>query len=314
VPWEVIIVDNCCTDGTAAFAMKAWPKTAPAPLRVVLEPAPGKTRAFERGFEEAAYDFMCVVDDDNWVCQDWVKLVAEVMTSDPQIGICGGPSEGVFEAAPPPWFATFGRAFAVGEVSSVPADITWTRGYIWGAGQCVRKQAWRQLREQGFRNELSCRCGTQLTSGSDGELCRAMRLAGWKLYYDPRLRIQHYMPSGRLNWPYLRQLQNGLGVASVTIDAYNFAAKRNKWGISKLIKENWAFQMFCTLLDLARCGPMAFSAKKRAREGSDAALKAEFAIGRLNALWQSPGDYRRRIQEVRHASWRTIQSAPVCQT
>ena len=39
------------------------------------------------------------------------------------------------------------------------------------------------------------------------ELTRALRLSGWKLRIDQRLRLQHFMPSNRLQWTYLRRLQ-----------------------------------------------------------------------------------------------------------
>ncbi|HEY3914591.1 MAG TPA: hypothetical protein VGN61_08910, partial [Verrucomicrobiae bacterium] len=128
--------------------------------------------------------------------------------------------------------------------------------------------------------------------------------------YEPRLRLQHYMPAGRLKWEYLRRLRRGFGAASVTLDAYNFAVKRNRWGISKFVKENIFCQTYYTLRDLAGCGIAAISSRRRAIEGNSKALVAEFMGARLRALWQNPGEYGRRIKQIRRATWRAVQSAP----
>src|SRR6266516_3860790 len=52
IPWEVILIDNASTDGTADFATAHWPATASAPLRVISEPRLGLTHARECGFRE----------------------------------------------------------------------------------------------------------------------------------------------------------------------------------------------------------------------------------------------------------------------
>jgi hypothetical protein len=53
----------------------------------------------------------------------------------------------------------------------------------------------------------------------------ALRLAGWRLWYKPRLRMQHFLPESRLQWDYLRQVSRGFGAATAGIDAYEMAIK-----------------------------------------------------------------------------------------
>ena len=306
VPWEVIVVDNGSTDDTAAVAKKLWAGQV-APLRVVREPKLGLSFARARGMSEARHDFISLVDDDNWVGPDWVRLVSEIMTAQPRVGACGGISEAAFETAPPSWFAQFSRSFAVGELTAEAADVTWSKGYLWGAGLSVRKQAWKKLHAEGFTSLLQDRSGSSLSSGGDTELCRALRLAGWHLHYDPRLRLQHFMPAGRLTWDYLRRLRRAFGVSSVAIEAYDLALRSDGSSLRRLARESWAFQIFWTLKELLKCGARAWSAERRNVEGDAKALQAEWLLGRWGELRRHPGSCRKMIGTIRGAAWRDAQ-------
>src|SRR6266568_2014628 len=64
IPWEVIVIDNASTDGTAQVAAACWPAVNCVPLRIISEPRLGLTYARQRGFREAKYEFISFVDDD----------------------------------------------------------------------------------------------------------------------------------------------------------------------------------------------------------------------------------------------------------
>ncbi|HEY3916063.1 MAG TPA: glycosyltransferase, partial [Verrucomicrobiae bacterium] len=164
IPWEVIIIDNASTDDSGAFAQESWPKNAPAPLRVVSEPNPGLAHARLRGLNEAAYPIVSLVDDDNWVCPEWISLVSDIMSTRPAVGAVGCLCEGAYEQSPPAWFLEFSRSYAIGEMAFEAANVTWTRGYLFGAGLSIRKCAWQSLREHGFTPLLTDRAGASLTS------------------------------------------------------------------------------------------------------------------------------------------------------
>src|ERR687886_61147 len=87
-------------------------------------------------------------------------------------------------------------------------------------GLIVRTSAWHQLIEAGFKPLLIDRTGAQLTTGGDVELCYALRLAGWCLWYEPSLHLQHFMPAGRMRWQYLRALFRSNGAASIRYIPY----------------------------------------------------------------------------------------------
>lgn len=310
VRWEVIVIDNGSSDNTAALAREIWPAEMAHRLRVVTEPKLGLSHARARGFAESAFEIVSLIDDDNWACPDWVGLISEIMGARPEVGALGGYCEAAFEAPPPAWFKDFSRSYAVGEMAPAAGDVTWTRGYLFGAGLTIRKSAWDSLRQAGYKPMLSDRSGKALTSGGDEELCKALRLAGWTLYYDPRLRLQHFIPSGRMKWEYLRGLRRGFGIASVTLDAYKFATKRNRLGVSRTLRTCWLFQFMSSLTDLIACGKMAFFEQQRASEGDASALAAEYALGRLSQLWTDRMVYGRRSRQLRAAPWKRVAFAP----
>lgn len=229
VQWEVLLVDNNSTDDTAASSLAQWNNLgAPAPLRLLSQPKPGKQFALEMAYDAAQYEFMCIVDDDNWLHAGYLQKGYDLMLADSTIGLLGGKNVGAFEVEPPAWFAAFQSAYAVGEpvayVSEGKRKFTTgeiTTGVLWGAGLFVRHTIWRKLRLLGFKSLFTGRQGdSQLTAGEDDELSQVTRLLGYKLWYDEALSCTHYMTAGRLTESYLKRLSYAAPRAYIGLAAY----------------------------------------------------------------------------------------------
>ena len=219
--WEVIVVDNASSDGTADAAVACWPDDAPAPLSIVAESQLGIGHARLCGLKHASFEILLFVDDDNWLAPNWIQTVDEIFQEHPEVAACGGCNEAVFEIEPPAWFERFKLRYAIGEQGDKEGDVTETRQRLWGAGIAIRKAAWQGLIGAGFSPLLVGTRGTRSAGGGeDSELCRALVLAGWRLWYSPRLRLQHYMPASRLDWNYLRGLARGNGRADIWLTLY----------------------------------------------------------------------------------------------
>ncbi len=302
--WEVIVVDNASTDTTSQVALELWPPDAPASLRVICEPELGLSHARYRGLAEAKYEIVSFVDDDNWVCPEWVQLVAEIMSDNPDVGACGGVSEAVCEIEPPEWFEEYRASFAVGDQGEEAGDVTFTRGYLWGAGLTIRKAVWLHLVNNGFRLVNEDRKGTSLSSGGDGELCFAMRLAGWRLWYEPRLRLYHFLPASRLQWSYLRRLHRGGGASSVGLEPYFWAFHPSPMTLKERLRQTWQWQTLALLKAmLFRSGKLLslwYSGQAYDRE----VLLIEGQIGRLAQLLRRRKAYNLAFRELRSPSWR----------
>jgi GT2 family glycosyltransferase len=306
IPWEVIVVDNASTDDTARVAQKSWPTGIAVSLHVVREPRLGVSYARERGLAEAKYEFVSFVDDDNWVFPGWVDTVAEVMSQHPEAGACGGQSEPVHEILPPPvWFEQFKAWFAVGPDLPEECDVTDSRGVLWSAGLTIRRSAWKELRSNGFHFLLPGRQGSALSAGEDDELCLALRLLGWRLWYNPRLWLRHFMPAQRLEWPHLRRRARASGEASVVIDAYYFMLRElstNRSVSSKVLdrlRAKWRCQVMLEVLKTLIRRPIAsFFLPVFAFEGHTAALAAENSMGRLARLLEMRATYDLTVKRL----------------
>ncbi|TPG72257.1 glycosyltransferase [Hymenobacter nivis] len=223
IPWEVLVVSNASQDDTLIAAPRLWAAIqCTAPLRVLDEPMPGKENALVRGFDAANYEYICIVDDDNWLYPDYVTQVMGLMGAHPEIGILGAQAEGAFEIPPPAWFERFQAVYAVGPQAAQNGPLNAPDAYLYGAGSVVRRSGWQHLRANGFAFSTSTKRGKIIVSGEDVELGDALRLAGYSLWYDERLRLRHYMYKERLTWEYLKRIGQGTASSGLTSLVYYF--------------------------------------------------------------------------------------------
>jgi len=219
-----MVVNNASTDDTAGAARRIWSELgSPAPLSVVDEPTPGLSHARERGIASAKFDTLVFADDDNWLAPEYVQLAYVRMLNEPTIGALGGRIEACCEVAPPPWFESVKAKYAVGAQGRATGAITDYKPHLAGAGLVLRKSAYLRLRSLNFKFLLSGRCGDKLTSGEDTELCHALALIGYQIWYDERLVLTHFIPASRLQTDYLRGLNKQIRAAGLVLALYEMA-------------------------------------------------------------------------------------------
>jgi glycosyltransferase involved in cell wall biosynthesis len=222
IPCELIFVDNASNDGTADFANAWWKANESSQItyRSFHQPIPGKSYAQDLGYEQAQYEYLLICDDDNWLCDTYVQTAYELMEQLPDVGALGGWCEGVFESEKPDWFDHYTKYYVVVKQGDNSGDITHKKGCLYGAGMVIRKSHWLKLKALGFEHLLSCRKGDSLSSGGDTEYCYALRLLGFKIWYDERLYFKHFMTSGRLNLNYVSRLRKALVDSNFTLWPY----------------------------------------------------------------------------------------------
>ena len=305
IPWEVVIIDNASTDDTQVVAMRQWSRPS-VELRVISEPQVGLSHARARGIDSSQFACLSFIDDDNWICPQWIQRVHDHFIGNPASALLGGPSSPAFEVAPPDWFSPISAFYAIGNQHERGGDITNSMGtLLWGAGLSVRKDALKQLWEDGFFFSCSGRKGTRLTAGEDSELCFALRAYGWQLHYDSGLELRHFIPKGRMSWSYARRLLRGIGRAAPVLNAYQLGLGRGEKGISlgSRVRESWVVQSARSLRNLIRVFRSFPVTCVKGTEGCNSVLQFDRAIGEFVGYMSLAGRHRGVIRRIRNAAW-----------
>jgi glycosyltransferase involved in cell wall biosynthesis len=199
IPWEVILIDNGSTDQSAQVARDEWQRyRVESCLRVIPEPTMGLSFARARGFQEAHYAYIILCDDDNWLDENYVANAFRICSENNNIGALGGFGKLLFEGCPPSMELSY--IFASGPQAPRSGKVPENR--VYGAGCVIRHSAYEKLLKSGFKSLLTDRKGAELSSGGDHELCYALAILGYDIWYDESLRFTHFITRERLAWEY----------------------------------------------------------------------------------------------------------------
>lgn len=87
-PWEVVIVDDCSTDGTRAVIRRYWEKW-PNRIRVLLNRHNVGRQALIRGYQACRGQYVAMVEgDDYWTSPDKLQRQADFLDRHPDYTIC----------------------------------------------------------------------------------------------------------------------------------------------------------------------------------------------------------------------------------
>jgi len=214
---EIIVVDNCSTDGVAAAAAALWDQVGPlaVDLRVIFEPTQGLSAARRAGVRAATREVVVFCDDDNLLDPDYLEVAAAIL-ADETIGATGGANTPIADYDIPPLFFSYSAMAAVGAQALASGD----NDQLWGAGLVVRRKLLVKLYDTPGFPLLIGRQGTALTSGEDLEICLGVGLLGFRLWYDDRLTLRHIVPRERLSATYIRGLTEGFDAAYPVLSRY----------------------------------------------------------------------------------------------
>lgn len=282
VAWGVLVVNNNCTDDTAAVVAR-HAAVAPVPVRMVEERRQGLTPARVAGVRHSTGDWIAFVDDDCVLAEDWVEQVATFAREHPDCGAFGGRVVLEWEAPPPDVVLRFPYAYA----GKNHGDRACRRPWIAGAGMVVRRAA---LADCGWidRQFLPDRIGKRLVSGGDMEM--SLRVAArHPVWYNPAAHLRHVIPPERTTRAYLRRMVIGLGASRHDTTALTWRGRYPGWlAVSALILM-W--------LVLQGAGGLLRDALRRPAD-ADALLSFGPAIGwwhAIAAMWSMDSAARRRL-------------------
>jgi glycosyltransferase involved in cell wall biosynthesis len=228
-PWEVLVVDNGSTDGTAAVAAGFAGRL---PLRHLCEPCIGLSNARNRAVEEAAGEVIVWVDDDVEVPESWLGAWVDGIRAHPGASFFGAGVRVVFDVEPPTWIrACWSRLAPLFAERVVPVEGGLVDpGYLpFGANFAVRTAV-----QRGARYDPSLgRRGTSVYGGEETTLLSALVQAGHEGRWIAGAELDHVMEPARVEtarlFDQIRQNARLLGASESGEEAGRAGAGTLRW-------------------------------------------------------------------------------------
>lgn len=282
VSFEVIVVDNGSTDGSAAFVEAFQAKCPPFPLRLIRNRENlGFCKANNQGIAAARGELVALLNNDAEAEPGWLENLAEAFAGHPEIGMAA--SKILVHEDPR-------RIDKVGHLIYLDGQNRGRGTGEWDHGQYdrVEEVAWPDGCAGMYRREMLERIGgfdeDFFAYADDAELGLRARIAGWGCVYVPGAVVRHHRGST-------------LGVRStkrlVLIERNRvlLAAKLFPWSLLWL---NGAYYA-------ARLGAGLWAAiRGKGEAGRYPGMTGKFRLalallmGDLQALWMLPGTLRKR--------------------
>lgn len=216
VDWEILVIDNNCTDDTARVVASFH---SLLPIRRVVETRQGLCYSRNRASDEAVYEQLIYLDDDIRVASTWMVGYLDALEKWDADAVVG-PVNAVLPQ-PLPAYATPTVLQLISSTYSlkgeVPILLERERAHeITGCNFGIRRAVLREL--GGFDPSLD-RVGAGLLSGGDWELGWRLAGAGKSVVYHPGCSIDHVIHAGKLERPYLLRRAFGDAVSRTAIAA-----------------------------------------------------------------------------------------------
>lgn len=159
-------------------------------LNIVKVTVPGVVAAMNLGLELATEDIVCFTDDDATPHPNWLMLIEQHFASDSCLGGLGGKDsiyinnqlqQGKYKSIGKlSWFGRVTGNHHLGIGQPIEVDV------LKGVNMSFRKIAIKNLR---FDENMK---GTGAQVHFELAFCLALKQAGWKLIYDPEVKVNHY--------------------------------------------------------------------------------------------------------------------------
>ena len=208
--YEIILVDNNCTDDTRKEVdhfCNVFPQVS---LRYFVETNQGLSHARNRGIKESKGDILVYVDDDATVNPEYLKTYADWFESHPETDAAGGPIIPHYETgSEPKWMTYFIKRLLTGylyfgdKAKPFPGD-----NYPGGGNAAYRSRVFEKV---GLYNVELGRNGDSLGGGEEKDIFDKMKREGMQFVYLPDAILYHSIPGYKLEADYFNRLTTGIG-------------------------------------------------------------------------------------------------------
>lgn len=220
--WEVLLVDNNCTDDTANYVLE-YATNSPLNVRYVFESAQGLSHARNRGIQDARGEHLIFIDDDIRVSQDWLRSILYTF-SKTGCDAVGGRIEIRPPRPLPAWITTDMYGFLghqdFGEHSY---RLDGRREFPFGGNMAFKRHVFDHVGT--FDTEMgrkgAGRNRDELFKGEETDFFRRLSDTGAEIYYQPSARVYHKVEPHQLEKTFFRVLHYNAGVLKARRDPHH---------------------------------------------------------------------------------------------
>jgi GT2 family glycosyltransferase len=203
---ELLVVDNAGDPETQAVVSRV---SGPLPIRLLVEPERGKSRALNRAVPEAQGRLVAFTDDDVAVDAGWLVELAAGADRWPDHAVFGGRVLPRWPAGrrPPADHPFLSHAYAIADWRR--PEGPYDAGYVFGPNMAVRasvfRAGWR------FDPQVGPDGSQRYVPGTETELLRRLEQAGLAAVYLPRAVVSHLIRPEQLEtrWLFGRAFRKG---------------------------------------------------------------------------------------------------------
>jgi glycosyltransferase involved in cell wall biosynthesis len=203
VRWELVVVDNGSSDGTAEVVQGFENRL---PVRLVREDIPGLSNARNRGVSAARGRYICWTDDDVVIDENWLAAYARAFEKYPEAAVFGGRIIPVLQEPTPAWFGRLADQWPLTTVVAqrncsdrqIPLDLP---GGVapWGANYAVRTAEQRGI---SYEPDLGV-SPLQKRVGEEAEVIYHLLSNGATGWWVPDAQVRHIIPTHRQTLSYV---------------------------------------------------------------------------------------------------------------
>jgi hypothetical protein len=205
--WELLVVNNRCTDDTDAVLKRYETQL---PLRRLFEPEQGHSCSRNCAIRAARGALLLWTDDDVLVDPSWLYEYYSASLKYTAASFFGGPVLPWFEGQPPRWlelsWRSVANAYAVRDFGDEPFEMRPPR-LPFGANFAVRTEVQRRY----LYNPNLGRKGHGMLSGDETAVQNAMLRDELTGMWIPTAQVTHFIPADRQTVRFVRRYYKGHG-------------------------------------------------------------------------------------------------------
>lgn len=207
--FEVLVVDNNSIDNTGELVQQYIREHPGYHLHYLTESRQGASYARNTGASFSKGWLLCFMDDDAIAERYYLENILNFFRTHPDANGLGGRIIPKYIPAEPKWMSHF--------VSSLVGNFDYSREVeVFKPGKYPLESNMIVLKEDfttigGFNTELPGVVGTLRIGGEGKDFFLRLQALGRKIYYDPKVIVQHVVEVKKLTPHYMYRVASGIG-------------------------------------------------------------------------------------------------------